>query len=272
MWAELMKPFEVQIWRASPSQIDPLQWAEWIALLDPSEQQQCLRLRFEADRHAYALAHTLRRLALAQALGCDPYSLSFSHDQHGKPALRVHPRPEADSEFSFSHSHTRDEVVFALSSNALIGVDVETIRADGAEFGILDDFLVSSWGQAPAGQGASAQAQFYFYWTALEAFWKAEGSGLSASNPRIRCEQRAPDWFEVRLENARRPEPQWWVVPLHGQPGSSACLAVRSRPSGAGACLALGSRPTGIHSGEKTQFFKFRKRALHSKVTTIVSS
>ncbi|HQS31157.1 MAG TPA: 4'-phosphopantetheinyl transferase superfamily protein [Polaromonas sp.] len=272
MWAELMQPFEAQIWRASPSQIDPLQWAEWIALLDPSEQEQCLRLRFEADRHAYALAHTLRRLALAQALGCDPGSLSFSHDQHGKPALRANRRHEAGPELSFSHSHTRDEVIFAISSDALVGVDVETVRADGAELDILDDFLVRPGAPAPAGQGASAQEQFYFYWTALEAFWKAEGSGLSASNPRIRCEQRAPDWFEVRLEDAGRPEPQGWVVPLHGRPGSSACLAVRSRPSGAGARVAVGSRPTGIHSGEKTQFFKFRKRALHSKVTTIVSS
>lgn len=270
-----MQPFEAQIWRASPSQIDPLHWAEWMALLDPSEQEQCLRLRFEADRRAYALAHALRRLALAQALGCDPGSLSFWHDKHGKPALRVNLRPQTGSEFSFSHSHTRDEVAFALSSDALVGVDVETVRAEAAEPDILDDFLVRSGAPAPAGHAGhsgGAREQFYFYWTALEAFWKAEGSGLSVSNPRIHCEQRAPDWFEVRFEDAGRPEPQGWVVPLHGRPGSSACLAVRSGPSGAGARVAVGSRPTGIHSGEKTQFFKFKKRSLLSKVTTIVSS
>ena len=270
-----MQPFEVQIWRASPSQIDPQQWAEWMALLDPSEQKQCLRFRFEADRHAYAAAHALRRLALARALGCEPSSLSFVHDQHGKPALRANPGAEAGSALSFSHSHTRDQVVFALSSNALVGVDVETIRADAAELDILDDFLVRSGARAPAGQSAhstSAQEQFYFYWTALEAFWKAEGSGLSALNPRIRCEQRAPDWFEVRLENACRTDPQGWVVPLHGRPGSAACLAVRNRVLGAGTRVAVGSRPTGVRSNERTQFFKFKKRFLHSKVTTIVSS
>ena len=271
MWAELMQPFEVQIWRATPSQIDPSQWAALVALLDPSEQAQCLRLRFKADQHAYTLAHALRRLALGQVLDCDPCSLSFSHDSRGKPALHA----PAGTGISFSHSHTRDEAVFALSFDALIGVDVETMRADGADLGILDDFLVSPGAPPIAGHtlsGASAAEQFYFYWTALEAFWKAEGSGLSASNPRIRCDQSEPGWFEISLENATRPDPRAWLVPLHGSPASSACLAVKNRPTGAGTRAATGSRPTSMHSGEKTQFLKFRKRTLCSKVTTIVSS
>lgn len=262
-----MQPFEVQIWRATPSQIDPSQWTEWVALLDASEQAQCLRFRFDADRHAYTLAHALRRLALGQTLDCDPCSLLFSHDSRGKPALHA----PAGAGLSFSHAHTRDEVAFALSSDALIGVDVETIRADGADLGILNDFLVApTVGRTLS--GASAAEQFYFYWTALEAFWKAEGSGLSASNPRIRCEQSEPGWFEISLENATRPDPRAWLVPLHGSPGSSACLAVKNRPTGVSTRVATGSRPTSMRSGEQTQFLKFRKRSLCSKVTTIVSS
>ena len=269
-----MQPFEVQIWRAIPSQIDPSQWAALVALLDPSEQAQCLRLRFKADQHAYTLAHALRRLALGQSLDCDPCNLSFSHDSRGKPALHA----PAGTGISFSHSHTRDEAVFALSFDALIGVDVETMRADGADLGILDDFLVSPGAPPIAGHtlsGAGAVEQFYFYWTALEAFWKAEGSGLSASNPRIRCEQNEPGWLEISLENATCPDPRAWLVPLHGRPGSSACLAVKNRPTGVSTRAATGSRPTSIHSGEKTQFLKFKKRALRSlcsKVTTIMSS
>ena len=40
---------------------------------------------------------------------------------------------------------------------------------------------------------------FYARWTALEAFWKAQGLGLSTAHPRIALVEAGEGCFEVRL-------------------------------------------------------------------------
>jgi phosphopantetheinyl transferase len=43
---------------------------------------------------------------------------------------------------------------------------------------------------------------FFFHWTALEAFWKACGTGLVDANPRICCMPRSASRFDVVLERS----------------------------------------------------------------------
>ncbi len=146
------------------------------ALLDGTERARALGLRFEADRRAYVLAHALRRRVLGSLVGRDPASLCFMHDTRGRPRLV---EPHVPGLF-FSHAHTREAVAFAMGSRD-VGVDIEPEEIANADFPLLESFIESV--TCPMERTA---AGFATAWTALEAFWKAQGTGLADGQPRIK--------------------------------------------------------------------------------------
>ncbi len=56
-------------------------------MLDPHERERASRLKFDRDRRAFVVAHAMRRMALALALGTDPQDLSFGSGPQGQPLL-----------------------------------------------------------------------------------------------------------------------------------------------------------------------------------------
>ena len=170
------KRCEVQIWRASPIDVSHAQWRALTKSLDLSERSVAFGFRFEVDRKAYVLAHGLRRLALALLLDVHPDTLVFRDDRNGQPQL-IKP---IQRRVYFSHSHTRAGALFAVSSDAAVGVDAE---CDTVESG--DVTLATPFGVVPEFGEAQTVSSLH-YWTALEAVWKAAGAALSADHPRLR--------------------------------------------------------------------------------------
>src|SRR6185369_12209258 len=119
-----MEEYGVQIWTAQPAEPDQAQWAELALLLDETEQLRSRQFRMETDRRAYVLAHALRRAALARALAVTPHEIVISHEASGQPVLIGAP---AKRQMFFSHSRSRDAVVFALSHAGPIGIDVASV-------------------------------------------------------------------------------------------------------------------------------------------------
>lgn len=188
-----MKASEVQVWSASPNEFGEAECAALAAMLDQQEIASHARLRHEADKRAYLVAHALRRMAIGQALDVPPSDLRFSSDSHGKPQL-VWPR---DSGLFFSHAHAREAVACVVTRQAEIGVDVEHVHGE-PDFSLLDRFMVLP----PHGDGQSREpGQFFFFWTALEAFWKAQGVGLSTAHPRIRLREAGGGVHEAAFEH-----------------------------------------------------------------------
>jgi phosphopantetheinyl transferase len=184
----------LEVWTARTADIDVRCARELHGLLQDSERERAARFRHEADRLAYVAAHALRRLVLARWLGANPREICFSQEPQGRPVLLS----PIDTGLYFSHSRSRDAVACAVTRVARVGVDVEAVRADGIDEEMISRFVV------PDGDGPLTQeerlARFYFQWTALEAFWKAQGEGLADGNPRIECRPDAGGHFDVWLE------------------------------------------------------------------------
>ncbi len=165
--------------------------------LDAGERERAARFRFESDRRAYVVAHGVRRIALGDFLGVDPVSLVLIKKSNGKPVLSW---PSAREVF-FSHAHTRDLIAFALTSASPVGIDVECGAQCDPDFELLEPYVVlPEAGERAEELAMDPAAQFFFYWTALEAFWKAAGRGLSPENPRIHCTKSDAEIFEITLE------------------------------------------------------------------------
>jgi len=165
------KRYDVQIWRANPSGVDHAQWRSLTQSLSLPERFKAFEFRFEADRKAYVLAHGLRRLVLAAMLDLPPRALIFRDNEQGQPQL-IKPNHRY---IYFSHSHTRECVLFAASSDAV--VDAENVATGSEDLTLLEPFLVL------AELGSIGTGSFYDYWTAQETFWRAAGhlgTGYSA--------------------------------------------------------------------------------------------
>ncbi len=215
----------VRLWSARPDALSPAHWRQLSDVLDAAEHRQAGRFHFAADRRAYVLAHGLRRLALAWQLQVPAASLVFGVTASGQPQLRG----PARRPLFFSHSHTREAVLLALSSDAAVGVDVESTRGPAIDGDLLQNFI-SPPTDAPANaaQSGAGGAGFFFYWTALEAYWKAVGTGLSERQPRLHFERSAAGhWWAT-------PGPSWQpcqpalIFALAAPPACCASLAVRS--------------------------------------------
>ncbi len=261
-----MQSFEVQVWSASLADVSVRDWADLHGLLDPVEQARAGRLRFSVDRDTYVLAHALRRLAIAEQFGLPPESLEFGEDSNGKPHLAM-PVADGPKPVFFSHSHARGQVAFAMSRDGPIGIDLEAM-APGADCALLDGFMQKTEGPHPPGfRGTDS---FYFYWTAIEAFWKADGRGLAASNPKLACRLNEAGWHEITVADGLGNRPSACVLPLGTAPGHALSLAVRYANAPAANAPAKHTARIGI--GEKTHFFGCKRRLLRGSLTTIVSS
>ncbi len=193
-------------------------------MLDASETAQASRFRFDEDRRSYVLAHALRRQALSQALGISPHDLHFHSGENGKPVIRS---PDAADLF-FSHSHTRRAVAVAATRVGPIGIDIEALDPALDPGDLLEAFIESA-----------CTSCFHAQWTALEAYWKAQGTGLDSGNPRIRLEQAQDGCLAIidespsdaRQSDVPRPHGRHdlsraMVHPLDLQPDCAAALAV----------------------------------------------
>jgi 4'-phosphopantetheinyl transferase len=213
-----MNANEVHIWTARPERLSPLQWAELQLLLDEGEREQAARFRFDEDRRAYVLAHALRRQALSFELGVPPHRVRFWSESGGKPALLA----PSHSGLYFGHSHNRRAVAIAATRIGPIGIDIEPLgpgtspstQLRTGQHELLDPFIE-----------ASDIAGFHAQWTALEAFWKANGKGLDGSNPRIRLEFVDVGCCEVTIA-ARSPSPCGAIRQLDLHDDCAAALAL----------------------------------------------
>ena len=194
-----MESGKADVWIARPQEVGDAQMRLLELTLGASEIARASKFRFESDRRAYVVAHGVRRIALGDVLGVDPAGLVLAKQGSGKPVL-IWPRTR---KVFFSHAHSRELVAVGVSSTGPVGIDVESIAQAEPDFELLTPYVVLPEVSRRAVEvGVDPAAQFFFYWTALEAFWKSAGKGLALENPRIYCEKNDAGTFEITLEVA----------------------------------------------------------------------
>ena len=212
----------VQLWRARPDAPWPVEWRGLTGLLDDAEQRQAGRFRFAADQRAYVLAHGLRRLALAAWFEVPAASLRFGATASGQARLLGAWRQPV----FFSHTHTREAGLVALSKDAAVGIDVESTRGPAIDAALLAGFIALP---------NMAEADAFFYWTALEAYWKAAGSGLAQGQPPLHFERCAEGhWLAtpgMRMPADAAASRPTLVLTVTAPPGCCASLALQA-PAG----------------------------------------
>ena len=181
---------EVLLACARPAEIPSSDWTALERLLAAEQRDKARRFRFEADRRSFVLTHALMRALAATEIGIAAERIRLLHDVKGRPFIAQAPQ------LHISLSGTRDAVACAVTRATPVGVDVEKIEGKPVDASVLGIFVAT---QETTHNPMDAR-EFFFRWTALEAFWKACGTGLVDGQPRICCVPRTGSRFDIHLE------------------------------------------------------------------------
>jgi 4'-phosphopantetheinyl transferase len=158
----------------------------------------------------------------------EPSSLRFDHNPYGKPALIPSPGHEP---LNFNLAHSHDLVLYAITRNRQIGIDLERLRTDFPCEEISEQFFSPRENAALLAVPQSERHEAFFRcWTRKEAYVKARGEGLSLPLQAFDV-SLAPDEPAKLLSIRGNPEAarDWSLYGLAPAPGYVAALAVNSR-------------------------------------------
>ena len=171
-----LKANDVHVWCAPLDPSDAV-FQELRNLLARDESEKASRFYFETDRRHFTVAHGFLRKLLGDYLGIAPQDIRFSQSEYGKPSL-VESINHLDLSFNLAHSGKL--VLYALTLNRRIGVDLEYVRPEFTTNEIARRYFspleVAELDKLPANLRHHA---FFTCWTRKEAFIKAMGIGLS---------------------------------------------------------------------------------------------
>lgn len=159
---------QVDVWQF-PLHQQP-DWA--LACLSADELARANRFHFAKHRQRFTVARAGMRLILAQYQDTSPDQLSFTTNQHGKPAL-------TSAQLGFNLSHSGELAMLAISKHPEIGVDVEFFSPRsflGIAKHCFSDQEIEALIKLPT---AACMLGFFKIWSQKEAFIKAVGMGLA---------------------------------------------------------------------------------------------
>lgn len=166
----------------------------------------------------------LRRI-LGQYLGCQPEQVRFGYGPFGKPALLETP---STGKVSFNLAHSAGLVLYAITRDQEVGIDVERLRPIEEMEQIAERFFSS--GERRALQALPAQQRqeaFFTCWTRKEAYLKALGSGLARSLAEFEVSLTPGEPARlVHVDNEPEEAARWVIHSLTPAAGYAAALAL----------------------------------------------
>jgi len=203
---------------------DAAELASLRPLLSKTETGRADRFRVEPARGCYILSWGILRILLGALTGTPPEAIEFDFGAYGKPYL---PGPKNPDRLMFNLSHSGDDILFAFTRIAEIGVDIETARERTLMDRIAErHYHPNEFGDLKKLTGPAFVDRFYEYWTLKEAWIKALGHGLNYPISTLDFSAVLPaGGMNCRIENAN-----WWCRPLQLRPGvPGACVIRRDR-------------------------------------------
>jgi len=167
---------EVHLWQACLEQpCSRIQELEQLLCL--AEKSRAEKFVFAQHRQRFIVGRGFLRRILGGYLNQPATSLAFSYGLQGKPEL-VSSSVYDKLYFNVSHSH--EMVLYAISRNCQVGVDVEYLRAKQDVENIAEHYFYPGECEVIASLSAERKtAAFFKAWTVKEAYAKATGEGLA---------------------------------------------------------------------------------------------
>lgn len=197
------------------------------ALLDmcsPDEKQRADAFRFENLKESFIVGRGLLRSILGFYLGQRPEHIHFQYGTKGKPLLPSVP----EQTLHFNLAHSEDLVIYAISRDCELGVDVECLREVSDPIGIAKHFFAKpEYLDLLRLLPVQRTEGFFNCWTRKEAFLKTVGDGLSVPLSEFQVSLVPDQPAEFRKFNDDRYRfSQWSLLHLRPATGYIGALAI----------------------------------------------
>lgn len=190
----------------------------------PDEQRRANAFQFRKHRTLFVMGRGVLRGILGHYLGLRPEHVRFQYGSKGKPTLaRAH-----RSSLYFNAAHSDDCVLYAITRQAELGVDIERVRALPDKELIAEQFFspgeFEDLNNVPPHLRDEA---FFNCWTRKEACLKATGDGLSGplNQFRVSLIPGEPPEF-LNLDGHPPLEPRWTLYDIRPIPGYVGAVAI----------------------------------------------
>lgn len=198
----LTPPRGADLWLLDLTDADQLIPPNYAAVLSADDIARSQLINRNKSR--FLVTRLLLRKTLAHYTGMAPQELNIVRAAGGKPFLANAARP-----LYFNLSHTSAYAILAVSAQADLGVDVETIRTRDFMNIAQRYFHANEVQQLLACDGAEREALFYRQWTLKEAFFKATGGGISTGLDKV-CFTIAAEKITAELSPSLNLLPHSW--------------------------------------------------------------
>ena len=182
---------EIHLWFADLNSLDRYAISSEVALwLRGEEKNRYNRYQSQRQREHFLFGRVLLKTILSKYIGCAPADLKLDIDTRGKPFV------SSDNTLSltFNLSHSGNRVVFAVSKNQDLGVDLELIKKERAILKIAERYFSTAETRELRNLPKASQVKrFYELWTLKESVLKACGYGLSRGLSKIEFSFPASD-------------------------------------------------------------------------------
>ena len=218
-----MRTANVAIWHVNPTSLTQAECITTLKTwLSHVETERMMRFHHVKHQHAFLVSHALKRAVLAQILNLHPCSLEFGIGSHGRPHLLG----LAQQRLQFNLSHTDGMVAMAVSQDAYVGFDIESLLRKAPEPDFASRFFTSPEHQDILSRPTHQQNQRLLeFWTLKEAYIKAEGLGISLGLDTFyfQLDQAIPNIHY--LPGAKAPSHPWQFLQTKIEPNHLTALA-----------------------------------------------
>lgn len=215
---------DIHVWCASLS-ASPEELSGYLSLLSQDEVLRADRFYFEKDHDHFIVGRGLLRTILGSYLNQEPAQIEFVYGQFGKPAIRS---GRGDKVLEFNLSHSKDLVLYILTWQRRIGVDLEYM----APMADMDNFAEQFFTPRETAlinllSGDQKADAFFKTWTCKEAFLKANGSGLTMPINQVEISLETNEVVKLNsIGSDKEHTTHWRLEILNHFPGYRAALAV----------------------------------------------
>jgi len=172
----LLASNQIHIWKIGTSYPSVEIESLYKNILSSDERERADRFRSENDKKRFIISRGQLRKSLSSYLKVSPSDLAFSYNKYGKPSIRSEHNPE---KIKFNVSHSKNLVVFAITQDREVGIDLEYIRKVNNADKIVRRYFGEEENQFYYSLPESKKKlAFFTLWTRKEAYSKARGMGI----------------------------------------------------------------------------------------------
>jgi 4'-phosphopantetheinyl transferase len=174
--AKLISSDEVHLWCLFLNEVNThIELFQKILSVD--EMERATKFHFEKDRRKFIMARGALRKILGYYLTMKPQEINFEYTSFGKPIIAD---KQNNDNINFNLSHSDELVLYAVTRNRKIGIDVECIRNNIDVLQVANKFFSSN--EIAVLQNTDKEnrhKEFFQLWTRKEALIKGLGEGIS---------------------------------------------------------------------------------------------